>query len=60
MIRVAPDGAGCECTCACGELAELDLRRPGESNGEHLCVDCLATTLRSWVGLHDLLGGLTR
>jgi hypothetical protein len=50
---------GCECGCGCGELAELDLRRTGEGDGEHLCVDCLATALRPWVALHDALAGLS-
>ena len=59
MVRVAPDGTSCECTCRCGELAELDLRRPGEEDQELLCVDCLATALESWVALHDTLQGLS-
>jgi hypothetical protein len=59
-VRVAPDGTGCECTCGCGEHAELDLSRPGERDGELLCVTCLASSLRAWVSLHDTLRGLTR
>jgi hypothetical protein len=59
MVRVAYDGSVCECTCGCGELAELDLRRPGEGSPELLCVDCLATGLQSWVALHDTLRGLS-
>jgi hypothetical protein len=59
MVRVAPDGASCECTCGCPEHAELHLRRPGEGDAELLCVDCLATALRSWVALHDSLRGLS-
>ena len=59
MVLIAPDGVSCECTCECGEHAELDLRRPGKRDGELLCVDCLAKALRSWVSLHDILGRLT-
>jgi hypothetical protein len=59
-LLVAPDGVSCECgICECGELAELDLRRPGARDGELLCVECLAKVLRSWVALHDILGRLT-
>jgi len=61
VVLIAPDGVSCECrTCECGEHAELDLRRPGTRDGELLCVECLAKTLRSWVALHDILGRLTR
>lgn len=60
MVLVAPDGVCCECgICECGELAELDLRRPETRDGELLCVECLAKVLRSWVSLHDILGRLT-
>ena len=59
MVRVAPDGASCECTCGCGEHAEIDLRRPGAGVGELLCVDCLATALEVWVAHHDTLRGLS-
>jgi hypothetical protein len=59
MVRVAHDGSGCECTCGCGELAELDLRRPGEGVPELLCVDCLASALRAWVEHHDVVRGLS-
>jgi hypothetical protein len=61
VVLIAPDGASCECgMCECGELAELDLRRPGKrGDSELLCVECLAKVLRSWVSLHDILGRLT-
>jgi hypothetical protein len=59
LVRVAPDGELCGCGCGCGDLAEIDLRSPGQSVSDLLCFDCLATALESWVGFHDTLGGLT-
>ena len=59
LVRVAPDGELCGCPCGCGDLAEVDLRSPGQPSADLFCVDCLATTLESWVAFNDTLGGLS-